>query len=104
MSFGVTEPDAGTDTTSITTFAEKVDGGYKVNGRKVFISRAEQAERAAAHHPHRAARRTSRRRRDGMTLFLAPMDRDHIEVQPIPKLGRNVVSTNFALHRRPVRP
>ena len=45
VSFGITEPDAGTDTTSITTFAEKVPGGYRVNGRKVFISRAEQAER-----------------------------------------------------------
>ena len=45
VSFGVTEPDAGTETTAITTFAEKVPGGYKVNGRKVFISRAEQAER-----------------------------------------------------------
>jgi acyl-CoA dehydrogenase len=29
-----------------------------------------------------------------MTLFLAPMDRDHIEIKPISKLGRNVVSTN----------
>src|SRR4029077_14290113 len=45
VSFGVTEPDAGTDTTSITTFAEKVPGGYLVNGQKIFISRAEQAER-----------------------------------------------------------
>src|SRR3954463_12560727 len=45
VAFGVTEPDAGTETTAITTFAEKVPGGYKVNGRKVFIYRTEQPER-----------------------------------------------------------
>jgi acyl-CoA dehydrogenase len=92
--FGVTEPDAGTDTTSITTFAEKVPGGYRVNGQKVFISRAEQAERMLL-----ITRTTPRsevtKSTAGMTLFLAEMDRDHIKIQPIPKLGRNVVSTNF---------
>lgn len=39
QAFGVTEPDAGTDTTSITTRAVKKGGKYIVNGRKVFISR-----------------------------------------------------------------
>ena len=43
--FGVTEPDAGTDTTRISTMARRVDGGYLVNGRKIFISRAEEADR-----------------------------------------------------------
>ena len=94
VAFGVTEPDAGTDTTSITTFAEKVPGGYRVSGRKVFISRAEQAERLLL-----ITRTTPRdkvaKATDGMTLFLAKMDPDHIKVQPIPKLGRNAVSTNM---------
>ena len=94
VAFGVTEPDAGTDTTSITTFAEKVPGGYRVSGRKVFISRAEQAERLLL-----ITRTTPRdkvaKSTDGMTLFLAKMDPDHIKVQPIPKLGRNAVSTNM---------
>ena len=36
--FGVTEPDAGLDTTRIKTFARKVDGGYIVNGRKFWTS------------------------------------------------------------------
>ena len=36
--FGVTEPDAGLDTTSIKTFARKVDGGYRVTGRKMWTS------------------------------------------------------------------
>ena len=35
-SFAVTEPDAGTDTTNISTFAKKVDGGWRVTGKKVW--------------------------------------------------------------------
>ena len=91
--FGVTEPDAGTDTTSITTFARKVDGGYRVTGRKIFISRAEQADRVLL-ITRTTPKKDVAKSTQGMTLFLAPMDRDHIDVQPIPKLGRNVVSTN----------
>ncbi len=94
VSFGITEPDAGTDTTSITTFAEKVPGGYRVNGRKVFISRAEQAERLLL-ITRTAPRSAGPKPTDGMTLFLAEMDRAHIRVQPIPKLGRNAISTNM---------
>jgi short-chain 2-methylacyl-CoA dehydrogenase len=38
--FGLTEPDAGSDTRSLTTRAERVDGGWRINGRKAFISNA----------------------------------------------------------------
>ncbi len=38
--FGLTEPDAGSDTRSITTRAERRDGGWLINGRKSFISNA----------------------------------------------------------------
>jgi acyl-CoA dehydrogenase len=93
VSFGVTEPDAGTDTTSITTFAEKVPGGYLVNGQKIFISRAEQAERLLL-ITRTAARSAGAKTTDGMTLFFPAMDPAHIRVQPIPKLGRNAISTN----------
>ncbi len=94
VSFGVTEPDAGTDTTSITTFAEKVPGGYRVNGRKVFISRAEQAERLLL-ITRTASRDAGAKTTDGMTLFLAEMNPEHIKVQPISKVGRNAISTNM---------
>ena len=40
QAFGVTEPTAGSDTTSITTTAERVDGGYVVRGQKIWTSRA----------------------------------------------------------------
>jgi acyl-CoA dehydrogenase len=44
QAFGVTEPDAGSDTTSISTRADKQGTKYIVNGRKVFISRVLQSD------------------------------------------------------------
>ncbi len=44
QAFGVTEPAAGSDTTSIRTFAEKKGDHYLVNGQKVWISRAEHSD------------------------------------------------------------
>jgi acyl-CoA dehydrogenase len=40
QAFGVTEPRAGSDTTRIETFAEHVDGGYRIRGQKIWTSRA----------------------------------------------------------------
>jgi acyl-CoA dehydrogenase len=91
--FAVTEPDAGTDTTRISTRAERVDGGYRVRGRKVWISKAGDSQKMlllARTTPLNEVERPT----DGMTLFLADMDRDTVEVQPIDKLGRNAVASN----------
>src|ERR1700704_878769 len=44
QSFGVTEPDAGSDTTRISTFAERAGDRYVVRGRKVFISRVQHSD------------------------------------------------------------
>jgi len=92
-SFAVTEPDAGTDTASISTFATKVPGGWSVTGKKVWITKALEAERflllARTAKAGEGAKRT-----DGMTLFFAEMNRDSVKVRPIPKMGRNAVDTN----------
>src|SRR5579862_7077792 len=44
QAFGVTEPDAGSDTTSIRTTAERVADGYVVRGQKIWTSRAEHSD------------------------------------------------------------
>lgn len=44
QAFGVTEPDAGSDTTKISTFAEKRGDRYVLNGKKVFISRVQHSD------------------------------------------------------------
>lgn len=91
--FGVTEPNSGLDTTSIETFAEKVDGGYRVNGRKLWTSTAQEAHKimllARTERKDQVEKRTL-----GMTLFYTDFDRDHIEAQRIPKMGRAAVDSN----------
>ncbi|MFE2884899.1 acyl-CoA dehydrogenase family protein [Streptomyces sp. NPDC059272] len=91
--FGVTEPGAGLDTASITTDARRDGDHYVVNGRKVWISKAMESEKILL------LTRTSKadevtRKTDGMTLFLTDIDRDRIDVRPIPKMGRNAVTSN----------
>ena len=43
--FGVTEPDAGLDTTSIKTFATRTNAGYEVKGRKMWTSTGQVADK-----------------------------------------------------------
>ena len=90
--FGVTEPNAGTDTTRISTFAKRVDGGYVLNGRKVWITKAGDSRKMVL-----IARTTKRdevqRSTDGMSLFLIDIDPEHVHLNPIPKMGRNAVSS-----------
>jgi acyl-CoA dehydrogenase len=93
--FGVTEPDAGLDTTSIKTFARKVDGGYRVSGRKMWISTAQVAHKIllltrTSPKPEKGKGKAT----DGITLFYTDLDRSKIEVRRIPKHGRAAVDSN----------
>jgi acyl-CoA dehydrogenase len=92
VAFGVTEPDAGTDTTSITTFARREGDNYIVRGRKVWTTKALQSERVLL-----LVRTTPKdkvdRKTDGMTLLLAELQRDEVTISPIDKVGRNAVAT-----------
>jgi acyl-CoA dehydrogenase len=44
QAFGVTEPNSGSETTNIQTSAVREAGTYRINGEKVFISRAEHSD------------------------------------------------------------
>ena len=92
MAFGVTEPTAGVDTSRIKTKATKVDGGWVINGQKVFITNAKNAQRILL------LARTSPRRDDkplhGMTIFFAELDPKHVTIREIDKLGRAAIDTN----------
>ncbi len=93
VAFGFTEPDAGLNTTAIKTFAEKVPGGYVVNGQKVWTSTAQIASKIML------LTRTTKledctRPTDGITIFYADLDRSKIEVRRIPKMGRKAVDSN----------
>ncbi|MEE2980139.1 MAG: acyl-CoA dehydrogenase family protein [Pseudomonadota bacterium] len=72
QAFGVTEPDSGTDTTSLRTTAVLDGDHYVVNGSKIFISRAEQSDLMLL-----LARTTpldqSAKRTDGLSVFLVDL-------------------------------
>jgi acyl-CoA dehydrogenase len=91
--FGVTEPDAGLDTTHISTFARKQGDRYIVNGRKVWTSTAQRAD-----HILLVTRTTPieqcRKPTDGMTVFYTQLDRTKVEVREIHKMGRAAVDSN----------
>jgi acyl-CoA dehydrogenase len=91
--FGVTEPGAGLDTTRITTFARRDSDHYVVNGRKVWISKALESEKVLLLTRTTKADEVEKKT-DGMTLFLTDLDRSHVDIRPIPKMGRNAVSSN----------
>ena len=90
--FGVTEADAGLDTTSIATTARPTDEGYEIHGKKVWTSTAQEADKILL-----LARTTPKeegeRHTDGMTLFYTDLDRDYCEVTTIPKMGRASVDS-----------
>jgi acyl-CoA dehydrogenase len=69
QAFGVTEPDAGSNTLAIKTFARKVPGGYVVNGQKIWTSRYSHS------HMYLLIARTTpidavKKKTDGLSLFL----------------------------------
>ncbi|MCL6454976.1 MAG: acyl-CoA/acyl-ACP dehydrogenase [Alicyclobacillus sp.] len=92
MAFGVTEPNAGSDTSRIETKAERTAGGWVVNGQKVWTTNAQNASKILL------LARTSPRREDrpldGMTLFFTDLDRTHCHVRRIDKLGRAAIDSN----------
>lgn len=92
VAFGVTEPNAGSDTTSIETSAKLNGDHYVVRGRKVWTTKAMESERVLL-----LTRTTPRdkveKKTDGMTLLLAELQKPEVTISPIPKLGRNAVRT-----------
>ncbi|HEY0650105.1 acyl-CoA dehydrogenase family protein, partial [Phenylobacterium sp.] len=71
QAFGVTEPDAGTDTTRISTVAKKAGDKYVVSGRKIWISRAEHSDLMVL--LCRTSPRRDEKPSDGMSVLLVDM-------------------------------
>ena len=85
--FGVTEPNSGLDTARIETRAERTGEGWVVNGRKIWTSTAQTANKILL-----LARTTpiedGARSTDGLSLFYTDLDRAQVEVREIEKMGR----------------
>jgi acyl-CoA dehydrogenase len=96
QSMAVTEPEAGSDTSRITTFARKDGQGYVVNGQKVFTSRVQHSDLLLL------LARTSRaedvaRRTDGMSLFLVDLREagSSVDVRPIETMVNHETNALF---------
>jgi acyl-CoA dehydrogenase len=92
--FGVTEPNAGLNTTELTTRAERHGDHYLINGTKIWTSTAQEANKILL-----LARTTPidkvKRKTQGLTLFYTDLDRAHAEVRLIHKMGRHAVDSNM---------
>jgi alkylation response protein AidB-like acyl-CoA dehydrogenase len=71
------EPDSGSDLASLRTRATKVDGGWRIQGQKIWTSRAQVAAHAIL------LARTGGDRHKGITYFLMPMDSAGVTVRPL---------------------
>ncbi|MEM7542384.1 MAG: acyl-CoA dehydrogenase family protein [Pseudomonadota bacterium] len=95
--FGVTEPNAGLDTTSIETRAEKNGDGYVIYGQKHWTSLAQRANKVLL-----LARTTPKnevkKKTHGLSLFYTDLNRDYVEVTEIPKMGRKAVDSNAVFY------
>jgi len=91
--FAVTEPDAGLDTLSLKTKAVREGDRYLVSGQKIWITTAQVANKVLL-----LARTTPadqvRKRTEGLSLFYTDLDRRHVEVREISKMGRKAVDSN----------
>jgi acyl-CoA dehydrogenase len=92
LAFGVTEPTAGSDTSRITTWAERRGDRWVVRGQKVWTTNAQQADKILL--LARTSPRDEAHPFQGMTLFFTDLDRGACTVRRIEKLGRAAVDSN----------
>ena len=96
QAFGITEPTAGSDTTSIETTAEKRGDKYIVNGQKIWISRTEHSDLMLL-----LARTTPKeqvkKKTDGLSLFILDMkdQKANITIRPIDTMINHATTEVF---------
>ena len=91
--FGVTEPDAGLNTTRLKTAATRDGDNYIINGSKVWTSTAQTANKiliVARTAPLDGKGKPS----EGLSLFYTDLNRERVEVREIEKMGRKAVDSN----------
>jgi isovaleryl-CoA dehydrogenase len=79
----MTEPEAGSDVGSLRTSAERVNGGFVINGQKVFCSNAHISDHVLV------VCRTGKgeTKHEGLSMIFVPTDNPQMEITPIDTLG-----------------
>lgn len=86
---GITEPDAGSDVAGIKTTAKRVDGGWQISGRKIFITNGRRADVMTL-----VAKSDTEKDHQGISLFLVDSDTPGFDVaRPLSKLGMHTSDT-----------
>lgn len=91
--FAVTEPDTGLNTLKLRTTARRDGDHYVVDGQKIWISTAQVAQKMlllARTTPLEESQGTK-----GLSLFYVDLDRRHVSVHEIDKMGRKAVDSNL---------
>jgi len=81
FAIGYSEPQAGSDAAAMMLKAEKVDGGFVLNGRKIWTTSAHFADY------YWLGARTAPDKHDGITLFLIPMNHPKLTIHPTMTIG-----------------
>ena len=95
--FGVTEPNAGLDTTSLSVRADRSGDGYVIHGQKHWTSMAQRANKVLL-LVRTTARNEVKKKTDGLSLFYTDLKRDYTEIREIPKMGRAAVDSNAVFY------
>src|SRR5690606_8887181 len=82
---GMSEPDSGSDLASLRTTATKVDGGWQINGRKIWTSGAHLCDYMIA--LVRTSPRDETRRHDGLSQVLIDLKSEGISIRPISNIA-----------------
>jgi alkylation response protein AidB-like acyl-CoA dehydrogenase len=88
---GYSEPSAGSDAANMQLKAEKVEGGWRLNGQKTWTTSAHFADWywvGARTDPDKS-------KHDGISLFLIPMDHEGLEVRGLPTIGDELTNEVF---------
>jgi len=96
QAFGVTEPTAGSDTSAIQTTAERVDGGYRLHGQKIWTSRAEHSDLMLL-LARTTALADAQKRSEGLSTFLVDMRAagDRLTIRPIDTMINHATTEIF---------
>jgi len=80
FAIGMSEPDSGSDLASIRTRAERVEGGYRVNGTKIWTSNAHLSDYAIALFRTKVV---PDKKHEGLSQFLVDLKSEGISIRPI---------------------
>lgn len=97
QAFGVTEPNTGTDTTNLKTFAKRDGDHYIVNGQKVFISRAEHSDLMVL-LVRTTPKEQCAKKSDGLSVLLVDLNEaigNGLEIKPIKTMMNHATTELF---------